>query len=96
MPVQTEPLNACAKSVTATKVRADGKPYASIFPCDCPGFVPLNAPMTSRICARCKHYRAAHYHRSDLNRSMPPALAERHVSAPDSMSDRPSLNTEAK
>lgn len=63
MPAPTGPLNACAKTVIATKVRGDGKPYAGVFGCDCREFVPAGAPLTSRICASCGHYRANHYHR---------------------------------
>lgn len=79
MPREDKPLNACAKTVIATKVRDDGKPYAGVFPCDCLGFEALNAPMTSRICARCKHYRANHYHKPDAQLAMPAGLTQQHI-----------------
>jgi hypothetical protein len=72
-------LNACAKSVVATKVRDDGRPYAGVFGCDCREFVPANTPLTSRICASCGHYRANHYHRSGSPRVMPATLAQAHA-----------------
>ena len=63
MPAEDKPLNACAKSVTATKVRDDGMPYAGVFGCDCIGFRSTDELGLGRVCARCKHLRINHYHR---------------------------------
>lgn len=79
MPRDDLPLNACSKSVIATKIRDDGRPYAGVFPCDCLGFEPLNAPTTSRICAQCGHYRVNHYHKPERPLAMPGGLAQQHV-----------------
>lgn len=61
MPGDDKPLNACAKAVTATRVRDDGRPYAGVFGCDCMGFKSLDDLGLGRVCAQCGHLRINHY-----------------------------------